>query len=1509
VTSLALDPADSTGNRLYVGTNAGGVWVAQNAGTTNSSSVVFSPLTDSVEALNGATDGSISIGALTVQPGGTGVILAGTGDPNDLMDSYYGGGILRSADGGKTWTLIPATVDAEDGLSGQDFGFWGEGFAGFAWSTSNPQLVVAAVSQAYEGTLVDAVMSGSSCQGLYYSTDSGSSWHLATITDGSGNDVQGPKDSFPVPDGNAATSVVWNPVRHLFIAAVRYHGYYQSADGVTWTRMASQPGSGLTTRMCPTNTGGTGSIACPVFRGSLAVNPATGDTFAWTVDLNSQDQGLFQDQCQSTAGVCAANSITFGTQLSTAALDANTTEGAVTVENGVYTLALAAVPSQQDTLVLAGADDLWKCSLAMGCVWRNTTNAFACPASNAQVGAYQHALTYSAANPLEVFAGNDSGLWRSLDAIAETGSVCSATDAAHFQNLNGGLGSLAEVESMADTWLEPYTLMAGLGVNGTAGIKATAGTLFQWPQILGGVGGPVAIDPTNSNAWYANSGTGVSIYLCDQTAGCTPAAFGTSPVVTSADTGGDGVNMPNAAPFLIDPVDPTQLLIATCRLWRGPANGIGWSSANAVSPILDIGVTTGFCDGNANIRSLAALPLVGGNSEVVYVGMYGPADGGGIVPGHVYRATLSPSTITMPVWTDLTLDPVTNDADGFNPEGLAISSIVVDPHDTSGNTVYVTVEGVQGPLSFVRTVYRSSDGGAHWVSVMANLPPAPVSSLAVDPLSASTVYVATDAGVYFTTQIASCAGSSACWSVFGAGLPPSPVVQLIASSAAFSAQVLLAATYGRGIWQTPLWTAGSGLTTATASPASLLFASQAFGTASAAQTVTLTNTGSLALTPSSITMTGDFSETDNCVNATVPPGSSCKIQVAFTPTATGNRLGQMTIGGNFYGGQFTVDLAGTGSAAGAMTLTPNPVVFSLTEVGATSAPLQVEAANSGSTSVPITGIAATMPFTIATNSCGIMTLAPNSSCQIQVAFAPTQAGAVAGTLTLTDGAGTQSVVLSGTGGAAPTDVLNPTSLTFPATVNGQLSSAQTVSLTNDGDLPLTSISVSVSGAFQTTSTCGTQLAAHSSCAISVTYAPNQLGAQSGVLTVTDALKTQNVALTGAGVAPPVIGVNPASLTFSAQLIGAASPPQTVTITNSGGVPMANVGFQLTGTAASSYSLGTNTCGATLANGASCSVQVIFTPPSAGGIVAALVVSSSTAGVTPVSVPLNGTGQSAAGLGVSPALLSFATTGVGQTSAAQTVTITNSSGSPLTSVALNAGAPFSLTQNTCSGALAAGATCTVAVVFQPSVAGTAGGALTVSSPTIAAPATVALSGAGFSFTIAISGTSSVAVASGQTANYTVVITPSGAQGSFTFACGTLPANALCLFNPATETLNAGVQGNVMVEIYTGQGTTGQAVDPFPWRELPLACALILFPLGWLPLGWRKRRGFLFFVPLLVLATVAVSSCTSSGGGTGCEVTNSCGQGNNGSTPPGTYTIPVTVASDGLQQSLNVTLNVD
>ena len=1595
VSSIAFDPADPTGNRVYIGTTGGGVWLSQNAATSNTANVEFAPLTDAPGAMSAVYNASISIGAVTVQPGDTGVVLAGTGDPNDALDSYYGAGILRSADGGTTWSLIQATAD-------QQWAFPGEGFAGFAWSTVNPQVVVAAVSQALDAVITNATHANASYEGLYYSTDGGATWSLARITDGSGSDVQGPTAAFVPPDGNAATAVVWNPVRQLFLAAVRYHGYYQSADGATWTRLSAQPGSGLTSANCPTNPGMMGSIACPIFRGSLAVNPQTGDTFAWTTDAYNQDQGLWQDACALHGGTCANQNIAFGRQWSTVALDTNDAQrGPATIENGDYTLSLASVPSGQDTLLLAGANDLWKCSLAAGCVWRNATSDATC--KSAQVAPFQHALVWSATNPLEILIGNDGGLWRSLDGVGETGPACGASDAAHFQNLNGGLGSLSEVASLAETSASLDTMMIGLGVNGTAGVKSVSGPVPDWPQVLDGDGGPLAIDPTNPSNWYVNNQPGVSIHLCAQSDTCTPADFGATPAVTNADVGGDGDTMTSPASFLVDPLDASQLLIATCRIWRGPASGSGWSSANAISPFLGGGQGKGACNGDPLtplIRTMAAMAL-GNGSEVIYAGMFGALDGGGALAGHVFRAIYQPGAASIPAWQDLTANPVPNDTSAMNAFGFDISSILIDTHDTSGNTVYVTVEGMPQGGANARTVYRSADGGAHWQTAISNLPPAPANAIAVDPQDANTVYIGLDTGVYSTRQIGTClTGTGTCWSAYGSSLPMSPVTQLSVAGG-----TLVAGTYGRGVWQIPLWTTGTQFTTAAVNPASLTFATQSDGSTSSAQTITVTNTGGIALSVSSIATTGDFSETDNCQSSAMSQSASCAIQVAFTPTQTGARTGQLTVDGNIAGGQIAVSLSGTGASPTGVTISPSTLDFGIVAVGTTSNPLQLTVENATTGAVPVTSIAVTAPFVLSTNACGA-TLAAHSDCQITIAFAPSQAGTMKGSLALVDSTGSQTAGLSGNGAAPPTDTLSADALTFPGTVAGQLSPAQTVSMTNSGGLPLTSIVATATGPFQLSGTCLSQLAPSSSCTFSVAYAPTAAGTQTGALTIADALRTQTVALSGTGLSPPQIGVAPVALDFGVQTIGVASSPILLTITNNGGAPLTNIGFQVVGISSASFATGATTCGATLSNGSSCTVQVIFTPAAAGGAAAALTISSSTLGVNAVQAPLAGTGYAPAGINVSPAqmtftvatlgqasaaqtvvvsnsgtqiagglglavsapfglvqstcgttlaatascsagitftptangsavgtleittttsnsavvilngiggtagslqvqpaVLSFPTTGVGATSPTQTVTLTNTGPVDLAGFALQVSSGYQLVSTTCTSTLTVGARCTAGIALTPASAGLQTGNLTMTSGALAQPVQAPLSGLGFDFALAVSGSSSQTISSGQTASFTLALAPEGgASGNFTFQCGSLPAGAACSFNPANETVSATATGNVMVQIATGHSASLAPHESVRrWAMATALCVLILLP----PALVRRRRS-LWLAVLLASLVGGVSSCAGSGGGTGGPQEG--GQGSSNASV-GTYSIPVTVAANGVTHTVTLTLTVD
>jgi len=123
------------------------------------------------------------------------------------------------------------------------------------------------------------------------------------------------------------------------------------------------------------------------------------------------------------------------------------------------------------------------------------------------------------------------------------------------------------------------------------------------------------------------------------------------------------------------------------------------------------------------------------------------------------------------------------------------------------------------------------------------------------------------------------------------------------------------------------------------------------------------------------------------------------------------------------------------------------------------------------------------------HSCGTAALAADTSCQVLVEFAPTQAGATTGSLTFNDGAGTQTVALNGTGGRCADGYSDSVVAEFSSDFVGSLSASQTISLTNSGDETLTAIGVSVSGPFQTSNNCGAQLTGHASCTISMVFAP------------------------------------------------------------------------------------------------------------------------------------------------------------------------------------------------------------------------------------------------------------------------------------------------------------------------------------------------------------------------------------------------------------------------------------
>ncbi len=578
---------------------------------------------------------------------------------------------------------------------------------------------------------------------------------------------------------------------------------------------------------------------------------------------------------------------------------------------------------------------------------------------------------------------------------------------------------------------------------------------------------------------------------------------------------------------------------------------------------------------------------------------------------------------------------VTNDPTDsylFNRAQARVSSIALDPTDAAGKTLYVGIAGFGGngfaPLTWsnVPTLYHSTDAGSTWRNVTNNLPNAPVNAVLVDPEDPAIVYAGTDVGVYVTTSITQCADvTQSCWSVYGAGLPAVRVTTLTAVDTG-GEKWLRAGTKGRGVWQAELASTAlaNQVGTGTIAPATLIFASQAVGTTSGAESLTVQNTGGLALTLGAATASSsDFVLDDQCP-ASLATGASCAISIVFAPTATGPRSATVTVAANVQGGVLNANLQGDGTQGSTVVLTPLRLDFGSVRIGQTSPVQYVTVANTGNAAVGLKPLSISGPFSMSANTCG-STLAVNTSCTVGVVFSPTASGAASGSLVATDDAGTQTALLSGNGQTGPTDNLSATTLTFAAQTIGTTSAPQQVTVTNSGDSALTNIKVAITGDFSVNNLCGTSLPGHSTCALQVVYSPKAVGSERGQMTIQDSLGAQQVSLNGTGTPPPAgsgdgATLSPISMDFGIQGVNSISAAQMLTVINSGTNPLSGIAVA----ASAGFSITNNACNITVAPGASCTVGVTFAPQATGKQDGTVQVTASGASV-PFSVPLSGTG--------------------------------------------------------------------------------------------------------------------------------------------------------------------------------------------------------------------------------------------------------------------------------------------
>ena len=188
-------------------------------------------------------------------------------------------------------------------------------------------------------------------------------------------------------------------------------------------------------------------------------------------------------------------------------------------------------------------------------------------------------------------------------------------------------------------------------------------------------------------------------------------------------------------------------------------------------------------------------------------------------------------------------------------------------------------------------------------------------------------------------------------------------ITLSGSPVSFTTQTIKGVQYAlftanAGSYQA-IYGSGGGAPVATLSPTSLAFANQTIGTTSAAKPVTLSNTGSVALTITGISITGtnstSFAQSNNC-GSSVAAGASCTINVTFTPSAASALTATLSVADNAAGSPHTVALTGTGvAAAPAASLSPTSLAFGNQVVNTASAAKTVTLTNTGTAALTITG--------------------------------------------------------------------------------------------------------------------------------------------------------------------------------------------------------------------------------------------------------------------------------------------------------------------------------------------------------------------------------------------------------------------------------------------------------------------------------------------------------------------------------------------------------------------------
>jgi hypothetical protein len=730
VTTIAVDPSDATGNTVLIGGAQGGIWRSTDAGTTWTAV--------------GDQNASLAMGSIAFAASQLSTVYAGTGEQASIgFDIYYGAGLLKSTDSGKTWAqtcsiagptcpfIGPYTNSLNPGFG--FFNFGGARISYVAVNPTNPNLILVGAQFLVEGPQ----------EGVYCSSDGGATWTNIL------------PDEMATFVGFASSSVAFAALGNPFGSspgAPHGNGVYKSTNASSCSATFTPLSVGLPT---PSTMG----------RMDLGISPnyASDNTVYASISDGTSSSATNLGVWATTNG---------GTQWTqTAAPD-------VCQFQCWYDNVIKVDPTNKSHVWFggssvsdAGGNPMWVVRTTTGGTSWSTVIPNQIGTGLPHVDTHAIALFKLPNGKVRLYLGNDGGIWRTDDAEAATIT---------WTNLNDSLLTLTQFyPSISINPSSPSIAFAGTQDNGSQNYQ---GGVAWADNKLCGDGASTAVDAVVPSTVYIGCATGFQVNASYQNG-----AAGTfSPAVNGIDANDVSDFIP---PLATDPNTANLLYFGTTKIYQSFDAANTWTALTA--PLV-----------SAPGDWLTAIAVEPGNSNVVYTGSSGGevfATQTATIQSAFFQVGEFP--IAPRAVTGIAVDPA--DASG-NTAYVALSGFSFNGTDPLGNTFTdlrghifkITNANLTSQATFTDVSCSTGDCSKPAAS---DLPNTPVNDVVLDPDIPGTLYAATDLGVF----VGNCTGVPCTWTwtTLGTGLPRVAVLSLRLHEAS---RTLFAATHGRGVWNIAL---------------------------------------------------------------------------------------------------------------------------------------------------------------------------------------------------------------------------------------------------------------------------------------------------------------------------------------------------------------------------------------------------------------------------------------------------------------------------------------------------------------------------------------------------------------------------------------------------------------------------------------------------------------------------------------------------------------------------------